>query len=47
MVLNREQELLSVLSAEEKTKLTEIIEKLTFKSIEITARSKQESNIDY
>jgi DNA-binding MarR family transcriptional regulator len=36
MVLEREQELLSVLSIQDKNQLTEIIEKLTLKSIEIT-----------
>lgn len=35
MVLQQEQELLSVLSSQEKTQLTEIIEKLTAKSIKI------------
>jgi DNA-binding MarR family transcriptional regulator len=38
MVLKREQELLSVLSIQDKNQLTEIIEKLTLKSIEITNR---------
>ncbi len=36
MVLEREQELLSVLSVQEKAQLNEIIEKLTLKSMEIT-----------
>jgi DNA-binding MarR family transcriptional regulator len=38
MALQREEELLSVLSVEEKTKLCEIIEKITLKSIEISNR---------
>jgi DNA-binding MarR family transcriptional regulator len=38
MVLKREQELLSVLSVKEKAQLTDIIEKLTLKSIEISQR---------
>jgi len=36
MVLKREQELLSVLSSQEKQQLTKIIDKLTVKSLEIT-----------
>ena len=36
MVLEREQELLSVLSAQEKNQLNKIIEKLTLKSMEIS-----------
>jgi DNA-binding MarR family transcriptional regulator len=36
MVLKREQELLSVLSSQEKQQLTQIIDKLTVKSLEIT-----------
>jgi DNA-binding MarR family transcriptional regulator len=36
MALQREEELLSVLSVEEKTKLCEIIERITLKSIEIS-----------
>ncbi|NQZ86418.1 MAG: winged helix DNA-binding protein [Colwellia sp.] len=38
MVLEREQELLSVLSVQEKAQLNEIIEKLTLKSMEITKK---------
>ena len=38
MVLEREQELLSVLSVQEKAQLNEIIEKLTLKSMEITRK---------
>jgi DNA-binding MarR family transcriptional regulator len=38
MALQREEELLSVLSVEEKTQLCEIIEKITLKSIEISNR---------
>jgi len=38
MVLEREQELLSVLSIQEKSQLNEIIEKLTLKSMEITKK---------
>ena len=36
LVLEREQELLSILSVQEKNQLTKIIDKLTLKSIEIT-----------